>query len=80
MDFVGDFRRLTLKLIETFLNQALHDRFMCGLESESTQKRLLSEDHKLTFSKAVEIAQGMESAETKAKSSKECRFHKFFFM
>ena len=39
-------------------------------KSESTQKRLLSEDHKLTFSKAVEIAQGMESAENKAKEFK----------
>ena len=46
---------------------------MCGLKSESTQKRRLSEDKKLTFGKAIEIAQGMESAESKAKEFKSHR-------
>ena len=71
MDFVADLRCLTVKCeFETFLDQALRDRFVCGLRSESIQKRLLSEDSKLTFTKAVEIAQGMESAASKAKEFK----------
>ena len=71
MNFVADLRQLTLNYeFETFLDQALSDRFVCGLKHESTQKRLLSEDKKLTFSRAVEIAQGLESAESKAKEFK----------
>ena len=67
MDFVADLRRLTLNCeFEAFLNH----RFVCGLKRESTQRRLLSEDKKLTFSKAVEIAQGLETAESKAKDFK----------
>ena len=57
MDFVADLRRLTLNCeFEIFLNQAFRDRFVCWLKRESTQKRLLSEDKKFTFSRAVEIA------------------------
>ena len=68
MDFV---RRLTLNCeFKTFLDQALRDRFVCGLKCESMQKHLLSEDKKLTFSRAVNIAQGVESAESKAKEFK----------
>ena len=44
------------------LNEALRDRFVCGLKSEVTQKRLLSETN-LTLNRAVEIAQGIEAAE-----------------
>ena len=39
---------------------------MCGLRSESAQKKLLD----LKLKKAVEIAQGMETAERNAKSLK----------
>lgn len=68
MDFVAELRQLTLNCeFETSLNQALRDRFICGLRRESTQKRLLSEDKKLTSSRA---AQGLESAESKAKEFK----------
>ena len=38
---------------------------MCGLRSESTQKRLLAEDD-LTLAKTIEIAQGMEAADRNA--------------
>ena len=43
------------------LNEALRNKFVCGLRSEATQRRLLAEKE-LTFTKAVEIAQGMEAA------------------
>lgn len=45
----------------THLQDALRDRFVCGLKTESTQKRLLTEAA-LTFQKAVEIAVSMETA------------------
>lgn len=43
------------------LNDSLRDRFVCGLKNESIQKKLLSEKE-LTYDKAVEIANAMESA------------------
>ena len=54
-----------------FLNEALRDRFVCGLTSELIQKRLLSEDN-LTYDKAVKIALAMESA---IKDSSELQLH-----
>eukprot|EP00079_Xenopus_tropicalis_P035744 XP_017949515.1 PREDICTED: uncharacterized protein K02A2.6-like [Xenopus tropicalis] len=43
------------------LNDALRDRFVCGLCSENIQKRLLTEDN-ITFKRAIEIAVAMETA------------------
>ncbi len=43
------------------MQDALRDRFVCGLKTESIQKRLLTEAA-LTFQKAVEIAVSMETA------------------
>ena len=43
------------------LNEALRDRLVCGLRNMQIQKRLPSET-KLKYSKAVEIAVGMETA------------------
>ena len=40
-----------------FLTDALRDRLVCGLQEESTQRRLLTEAN-LTFVQAVQIAQG----------------------
>ena len=45
-----------------FLEQALRDRLVCGLNSASIRKRLLSE-HDLTMGKAFEIARNMETVE-----------------
>ena len=45
-----------------YLDDALRDRLVCGLRKESTQKRFLLED-KLTFTKAVETAQNIESVD-----------------
>lgn len=44
-----------------YRDQALRDRFVCGLLSDSIQRRLLTESD-LSFTRAVEIAQGMEAA------------------
>ena len=43
------------------LKDTLRDRFVCGLKSEAIQKKLLAE-RDLTYDKALEIAQAMESA------------------
>lgn len=71
-DYVAELRRAAaLCEFGEFLNDALRDRFVCGLLSEGIQKRLLTEE-KLTFVKAIEIAQGLEAAE---KSSKRLQGH-----
>lgn len=44
-----------------FLEEALRDKFVCGLNSERIKQRLLTEDG-LTFERACEIAVGMELA------------------
>ena len=45
----------------THLNEALRDRFVCGLRSKETQKKLLTEEH--TFDAALKVALGAEAAE-----------------
>ena len=71
-NFVADLRRLTTKCeFGDFLDQALRDRFVCGISNESLQKKLLTEDHKkLTFAKAVDLAQSAEAADAKSKAFK----------
>ena len=58
---------------EGYLEEALRDRFVCGLRHEAIQRRLLSEVD-LTYSRAVEIAQAMEAADrnTKEFHTSEC--------
>ena len=50
-------------------NDALRDCLVCGLQNESIQKRLLSEED-LTIKKALELAQGMEAADKNAQALK----------
>ena len=70
LTYIAELRRLTARCeFGAFLDEALRDRFVCGLRSENIQKRLLSED-KLTISKALDIAQAMESADRNAKELK----------
>ena len=45
----------------THLNEALRDRFVCGLRNKETQKKLLTEEH--TFDAALKVALGAEAAE-----------------
>ena len=51
------------------LEETLRDRFVCGLQHEAIQRRLLSEAT-LTYQKALEIARGMEAADSNTKSFK----------
>ena len=65
--YVAELRRLSTHCnYGTFLDAALRDRFVCGLKSEATQKKLLTEAD-LTFSGAVKIALSMETATTNTK-------------
>ena len=62
-DYVAELRRLaTTCAFGHHLNEALHDRIVCGIKNESTQKRLLA-DPDLTLAKATDVAQAMEAAD-----------------
>ena len=62
-EFVAKLKRLAATCeFGQYLNDALRDRFVCGLLHEGMQKHLLSEPD-LTFTRAVEIAQGIAAAE-----------------
>ena len=50
-----------------FLDEALRDKLVCGLQNEGYQKRLLSEP-KLDFSQALNLAQALEQAASQAAS------------
>jgi len=61
-EFAAELRRLMIHCdFGDHLDEALRDCFMCGLNSETTQKQLLTE-RDLTFSGVIDIAHGMESA------------------
>lgn len=65
--YAAELRRLSIHCeFGFFLDDALRDRFVCGLRSEASQRKLLVEA-KLTFAQAVEIAHNMETAATKTK-------------
>ncbi|CAG9832819.1 unnamed protein product [Diabrotica balteata] len=44
-----------------FLDEALHDKFVCGLKADNIRKRLLAEDN-LTYPKVLQIAVAIEVA------------------
>ena len=72
-EYVAELRRIAKSCkFEAFLSDALRDRLVCGLQSVSTQNKLLAEKD-LTLAKAVEIAQAMEAAEKNAQQLKESR-------
>jgi len=52
-----------------FLNEALRDRLVCGLQSDAIQKALLSKAD-LTLESALQVAQSMEAAAQKTKDIK----------
>lgn len=65
-EFLSQLRKLTeFCEFNTFLNEALKDRFVCGLRSMPIQRKLLTEAN-LTLDRAVTIATGMEAAEIQA--------------
>ena len=62
-EYVAELKRLlTHCQFEAYLDDALRDHLVCGLWKESTQKQLLLEDQ-LTFTKAMEMAQNIESVD-----------------
>ena len=54
---------------EDFLEQALRNRFVCGLANLNLQKRLLTEEN-LTLEQAISIATAMEMAVLEPRKSK----------
>ena len=69
-DFLADLRRLSITCdFGEFLEEALRDRFVCGVKNESIQKKLLTESD-LTIKRAQEIAQSFEAADKSAKDLK----------
>ena len=69
-DYVAELRRLATNCeFGDYLEQALRDRFACGIRHENTQKRLLTEAN-LTLTKAIETARNIEVAEVQASQLK----------
>ena len=69
-EYVAELHKLTLNCdFKDHLDEALRDRFVCGLRSEATKKQLLT-DSELTFTRTVEIAKGMEAADKKSRQFK----------
>ncbi len=61
-DYVAELRQLAINCnFGDYLNEALRDRFVCGLRREAMQRALLSEAD-LDLAKAVKIANSMEMA------------------
>ena len=64
--YLAELRKLSERCaFRDYLDEALRDRLVCGLQSEAIQRRLLAEAD-LTLKKALEIAQGMEAANKQA--------------
>ena len=69
-DFMIELRKLARSCdFGNFLEQALRDRFVCGLANASLQKRLLTERN-LTLERALSIATAMEMAVLESHGSK----------
>ncbi|KAJ8034332.1 hypothetical protein HOLleu_21118 [Holothuria leucospilota] len=59
-----------------FLDEALRDSYILGLNDENPQKRLLGEDDSLSPEKAFKLAVGMETAKLNYRSGAERQFCK----
>ena len=69
-EYLADLRKLSIRCeFGTFLDQALRDRFVCGVRNETMQKKLLTEDG-LTVARALEIAQSIEAADKNSRELK----------
>lgn len=53
---------------DNFLNEALRDRFLCGLKSPAIQSKLLAEGDSLDFPKALDLALVIENADRNVRS------------
>ena len=66
-DYLAALRRLASRCkFGAFLTEALRDKLVCGMHSESIVKVLLTKAN-LTLDKAMEISQAMEAASTQSK-------------
>ena len=62
-EYLAELRKLTLNCdFKDFLDQALRDRFVCGLQNNSIQRRLLAE-RKSTLNSAIGLAKTMKNAD-----------------
>ena len=62
-EYIAELRKLTLNCdFKDLLEQALRDRFLCGLQNNSIGRRLLAV-RKLTLKSAIELAKKMENAD-----------------
>ena len=61
-DYIAELRRLATCEFGAFLEEALRDKFVCGLQGENIQCRLLAEANP-DLKKALELEKGMEAAE-----------------
>ena len=69
-EYIAELRKLTTNCdFGDYHEEALRDRFICGLRSETTQNQLLTEAE-LTFQCAVKIGQAIEAAEKKSEQFK----------
>ena len=69
-EFLTELRKLAWSCdFGDFLEQALRDKFVCGLANLNLQKRLLTEKN-LTLEQAVSIATAMEMAALESRESK----------
>lgn len=67
-EYIVELRRVASSCnFRQFLDEALRDRFVCGIRSEHIQKKLLAEGE-LTFTKACQLAQVAEVAEKQVKT------------
>ena len=71
-EYVAELRRLaTTCNFGTFLEDALRDRLVCGLRSESARRRLLADaDGEISLTKAIQHAQRDEQAEQNSRALK----------
>ena len=61
-EFVANLKRLASTCnFGAYLNEALRDRFVCGLRSANIKKKLLADDY--TFDNALKVALGIEAAD-----------------
>ena len=68
VEFDAALRKLAIQCeFGAALEESLRDRFVCGLQHQRTQQRLLPESG-LTYQRALETAKAMETADTNTKS------------
>jgi hypothetical protein len=68
MEYVAELRKLATRCkFGDYIDDALRDRFVCGLRKENIQSQLLKEKT-LTFATAIEMALSVESAEANSRT------------